>query len=129
MSLIQIIILVIVLTVWWRLYARLKSDELTLREFVEWFLLWLAAAVVVLVPDTASYLAFQVGVGRGSDLVTYLALLLVFYLIFKLFLRLEKFERQLTAIVRELALNNAARNSPLANRTSSEERVARNDQT
>ncbi len=127
MSLIQIIILVIVLIVWWRLYARLKSDELTLREFVEWFLLWLMAAVVVLVPEAASYLAFQVGVGRGSDLVTYLALLLVFYLIFKLFLRLEKFERQLTAIVRELTLKDARRNSPLANKTSSEQRVASNE--
>ena len=104
MSAIQIILLVIILIIIWRLYRRLASDELTRREFVEWFLLWLAVAFLVIVPETASYLAQLVGVGRGSDLVVYLALLLAFYLLFKIFVRLEHTERDLTAIVRELAL-------------------------
>lgn len=109
MSLIQIFILVVVLVVWWRLYRRLKASELTLVEFVEWFLLWAAVAAVALVPDVTSYAASLVGVGRGSDLVTYLALLLVFYLVFKLFVKLEKLERQLTGLVRSLALKPGER--------------------
>lgn len=104
MSAIQIILLVIILIIIWRLYRRLASGELTRREFVEWFLLWLAVAFLVIVPETASYLAQLVGVGRGSDLVVYLAVLLAFYLLFKIFVRLEHTERDLTAIVRELAL-------------------------
>ncbi len=104
MSLIQLFILVIVLAVWWRLYRRLQARELTVVEFVEWFLLWVAVAVVAMVPDVTSYLARLVGVGRGVDLVTYLALLLVFYLVFKLFVKLEKIERQFTSLVQKLAL-------------------------
>ncbi len=106
MSIIQIILLIIVLVIFWRLYKRLAVGELTKREFVEWFLLWLVAAFLIIVPDTASYLAQLVGVGRGSDLVIYLSVVLAFYLLFKIFVRLERHERELTRIVRELALRN-----------------------
>jgi len=98
MTFIQIILLVLVLVILWRLYQRLAAGELTRREFVEWFLLWLAAGYLVIVPETSSYLAAVVGVGRGSDLVVYLAIILVFYLLFKIFLRLERSERALTTI-------------------------------
>lgn len=104
MTTIQIILLVIVLVIFWRLYKRLAAQELTRREFAEWFLLWLAVAFLVIVPDTASYLAQLVGVGRGSDLVVYFAILLTFYLLFRIFLRLERNERALTTIVRQLAI-------------------------
>lgn len=106
MSIIQIILLIIVLVVFWRLYKKFVVQELTKREFVEWFLLWLLVAFLVIVPDTASYFARLVGVGRGSDLVVYLALLLAFYLLFRIFIRLERSERELTTIVRELALKD-----------------------
>ncbi|MDZ4229704.1 MAG: DUF2304 domain-containing protein [Candidatus Veblenbacteria bacterium] len=104
MTIIQFILLVVVLLILWRLYRRLVGGELAKREFVEWLLLWLAVAFLVLVPDSASYLANLVGVGRGSDLVVYAAVVLAFYLLFKIFLRLERNERELTTIVRSLAL-------------------------
>lgn len=107
MSAIQIVILLIVLLIWWRLYLRFKNAELNVREFVEWFALWLVVAGLTILPDAASYFATLLGVGRGVDLVLYLALLLVFYLLFKIFLRLEKSERQLTKVVREIALREA----------------------
>lgn len=112
MSIIQIVILVVVLMVWWRLYTRLRANELTVPEFVEWFLLWSAVAVVAMAPGVTSYAAALVGVGRGADLVTYLSLLLVFYLVFKLFVRLEKLERLLTKLTRGLALKNSDDNKP-----------------
>ena len=78
MSVIQIVILLFVLYVWLRLYLKFKKGELLLREFVEWFALWLLVALVTILPDAASYVANLLGVGRGADLVVYLALLLIF---------------------------------------------------
>ncbi len=104
MSGIQFFILLVVLAVWWRLWGRLRSGELTPGAFVEWFALWAAVGVVGLVPEVASYLAQVLGVGRGSDLVVYLALLLLFYLSFKVFVRLEQLNRNITTLVRTLAL-------------------------
>ncbi|MFZ5390886.1 MAG: DUF2304 family protein, partial [Patescibacteria group bacterium] len=48
--------------------------------------------------------------GRGSDLVVYLAVLILFYLVFKMVVRLEKIEQQLTMIVRSLAKPNSPSN-------------------
>ncbi len=104
MSLIQIIILLSVALVWWRLFTRLQASELRIVEFLEWWTLWLVIGVVTVLPETASYVARLVGVGRGSDLVTYVALLLIFYLLFKIFVRLERSNRELTRVVRGIAL-------------------------
>ncbi|MFA4937506.1 MAG: DUF2304 domain-containing protein [Patescibacteria group bacterium] len=104
MSAIQIIILLFVLIMWWRLYLKFKSNELSLREFLEWFIFWLVVSVLTLVPDTSSYLASVLGVGRGADLVVYFALLIIFYLMFRIFMKLERNERRLTKIVSELAI-------------------------
>jgi small membrane protein len=107
MMLIQIVFLLVVLTVWWRLFLRLRTGELTFRQFVEWFLLWLIIGFVVLVPDSVSYLAAVLGVGRGSDLAIYGAIMLILYLLFKLFARQERQEHQLTQVVRSLALKDS----------------------
>ncbi|MFH1111909.1 MAG: DUF2304 domain-containing protein [Patescibacteria group bacterium] len=104
MSAIQIIILLFVLIMWWRLYLKFKANELSLREFLEWFIFWLVVSVLTLVPDTSSYLASVLGVGRGADLVVYFALLIIFYLMFRIFMKLERNERRLTKIVSELAI-------------------------
>ncbi|MEK7497061.1 MAG: DUF2304 family protein [Patescibacteria group bacterium] len=104
MSLIQIIIILAVLSVWWRLFSRLRAQEIKRSEFWEWLLLWLVIGVVGLEPKIASYMADVVGVGRGSDLIIYLSILLVFYLLFKIFVRLEKFDKNLTKVVRAIAI-------------------------
>ncbi|MBU1038690.1 DUF2304 domain-containing protein [Patescibacteria group bacterium] len=103
MTLIQIILLLLVLLAIRRLYIRFSNRDIGKGEFSAWLLLWLAALLVIALPQTASYLALWVGVGRGSDLVVYLAVLILFYLVFKMVVRLEKIEQQLTIIVRSLA--------------------------
>ncbi len=72
-----------------------------------WSLLWIAVGVVVMLPDSTTFLAHRLGVGRGVDLVTYLALLFIFFLLFRLFSRIEELERDITRLVREIALQRA----------------------
>jgi hypothetical protein len=64
---------------------------------------------VVVRPETASAVAGLFGVGRGADVVVYLALAAAFYLIFRLFAKLEDIDRQLTKIVRAEALKDLPR--------------------
>ncbi len=108
MTLIQYILLLMILIFGWRLWNKYKARELGVVEFVSWLAFWLLAAVIVAAPDLSSYLAAVAGVGRGSDLVLYIGLVLAFWLIFRVYVRLEKFERDLTAVVRGLAGDNKA---------------------
>jgi len=104
--LIQIILLIVIAAVIARLIMKLKSKELSGRQFLLWLVLWLLAAVAAAWPDLTVRLANLVGVGRGSDLVVYAAMVFLFYFIFRLLLRIERIEKNLTKLVRQEALKD-----------------------
>lgn len=104
--LIQIILLILIALIILRLFAKLKSKELSGKQFSGWLAIWLLAGIVVIRPDLTVRVANYVGIGRGSDLVVYSALIFLFYFIFRLLLRIENMEKNLTKVVRDEALNN-----------------------
>ena len=67
----------------------------------------LAALVLVVYPSLATRLAHALGVGRGVDLLIYLALLGQGFLILLLFSSLRAMGQKLTIVLRELALVTA----------------------
>ena len=71
-----------------------------------WSIGVITGLIVVWYPDTASLLADMFGIGRGSDLVVYLAVVLLFVLVLQLHVSHVRLERQLTKIVREEALKD-----------------------
>lgn len=101
---IQVILLAFLVFAVLRTVERYRNRAIPARWFIFWILFWGAVAVAVLVPKTTEYLARAVGVGRGVDAVLYLAVVTVFYLVFRLFVRMERMEADITKIVRELAL-------------------------
>jgi len=103
---IQVILIVFIFFAVLRTVERYRARAIPTRWFIFWVLFWVTVAVAVLVPKTTEYLARLVGVGRGVDAVLYFAVVTVFYLVFRLFVRLERIERDITKIVRELALHN-----------------------
>lgn len=95
-------ILLAALVLTWR---RAKQGALSRREAILWSLLWIGAGIVVLNPWVANWFADTVGVGRGVDAVLYVSIALIVYLLFRIFLRLDKAERDLTKLVRRIALD------------------------
>ena len=59
---------------------------------------------MVIQPDLTSSLAKLFGVGRGADVVVYLALVGLFFMVFRLMVKIEKLEREITKVVRNKAL-------------------------
>ncbi|MEA3248770.1 MAG: DUF2304 family protein [Patescibacteria group bacterium] len=104
MLLIQIFILGFVAFALWRTVGRFRAGELKRSALALWSVFWVALAVVTLLPHSTSWLASVVGVGRGVDVVIYLAIIVLFYLVFRIFLRLEKIEHDITLVVREMGL-------------------------
>lgn len=104
MTLFQIIVLVFIGLVSIKILKKYQEKVIGSREMIFWSLLWLIAALLIILPGTTSFLASQLGIGRGVDLVIYIALFLNFYLIFKLVIKVEKQEKNLTELVRKIAL-------------------------
>ena len=87
-----------------RVLIRYRRGGLRLLHLGLWVLFWGGVIVVAVHPTTTDRLANILGVGRGVDTAMYLSLLLIFYLLFRSFAKIEDMDRQLTRIVRANAL-------------------------
>jgi len=81
-----------------------RQNALSRTETFLWSALWIAGAVVTLLPEVTTFFASVIGVGRGADAVTYVSVAVLFYLTFRIFLRIDKLDREITELVRRDAL-------------------------
>lgn len=85
---------------------RAWQGAISWTEGALWSALWIAAGVVVLLPQTASMIASLFGVGRGVDVIVYASVTLLFILVFRLFVTLDRLDQKLTELVRRDALRD-----------------------
>lgn len=78
------------------------------RVGLAWGLLWIAAAVAIAKPELTAAVARALGIGRGTDLVLYFAILFMIFGFFAVYVRLRRIESDLTRVVRELAIRSAS---------------------
>jgi hypothetical protein len=83
---------------------RFRDGKMSIGMLLVWILIWLFVVIISIYPDLTNYLAIYSGIGRGLDFVLILGLLLSFYLIFKMYNKIETIEEELTDLVRELAI-------------------------
>lgn len=62
----------------------------------------------ILFPSYTNAIAHKLGVGRGADLLFYLAILFFLFVTLKIFSRLKRMEQQITEIVRRQAIKEAS---------------------
>jgi len=109
MTVIQIILVAFSAFALFGVVSRFRRGDLTLTRLCLWIVFWAAVIFVTLRPDTTSRLATRLGVGRGADVAVYLALVAAFYLLFRLYVKIEEVERQITKLTRETALKDLDR--------------------
>ncbi|MDD2656718.1 MAG: DUF2304 domain-containing protein [Patescibacteria group bacterium] len=91
-----------ILTVWQKKQKTLLGNKATFF----WIVFWLALTLVVFWPNSTQILADYIGIGRGVDLVIYVSIACIFYLIFKMNLKIEGLKRDLTDVVRTESLES-----------------------
>lgn len=109
MTIIQIFLLVAFCAGLVLAWKRAKQGAISRREAVAWSGLWIVAAAVVIRPEISSLLAHSVGIGRGSDLAMYLAVIVLFVMVFNLFVQHHRQQREITDLVRREALKDLER--------------------
>ena len=70
---------------------------------------WTFATALILYPGVSTRIANSVGIGRGVDLVTYSLLVVFLWAHYQQYLRYKRVENEVTALVRELGIVQAAR--------------------
>jgi hypothetical protein len=69
-----------------------------------WVLFWIAGMGVVLVPNSTHRIAALFGIGRGVDFMFYISFAAVFFLLFRLHVKIEHVSRSVTKLTRMVAL-------------------------
>jgi len=85
-------------------YKRRKEGFLGLSGFLFWSLFWIFVAVVVAVPESANSAARLFGIGRGADFAIYSSIGLIFFILFRLHIKIESIGRDITKLTRHQAL-------------------------
>lgn len=105
--LIKIILLGFIVFVVGRVIGRWRTGDVGGAEVTLWLLFWAAVASVVIWPQVTDPVAQYMGVARGADLLVYVSVLVLFFLVFRLLATTHRLDRQLTTLTREVAIDRA----------------------
>jgi hypothetical protein len=82
------------------------------RIVVFWLSVWLSGSIAIVWPHSTAVVAHALGIGRGADLLLYSSVLVMFVAFFYVYARFRRLERQITLLVRRLAIQNVAKAAP-----------------
>ena len=101
----QIIALLILIFFISKLIIQWKKKTISPNEFFFWLIFWSIAGLLIIFIKPIDKLVMDMGFSSsGINLIFYVAVLFLFYLIFKMRLRMVKMERDITELSRELSL-------------------------
>lgn len=106
---IQIILLALILFFISRVVLRAREKLIPTKTAAFWLVIWLVALIGVILPKTTTQIAEVFGVGRGVDIIVYVSMALLFYLVFRIYVMIEDLRRDITTLVRQIALQNATK--------------------
>ncbi len=88
-----------------RLFQQKKKKQINGNEFVFWLSFWGLGAIAIIFLKQLDQLVEILGFsGSGINFLLYLAILSLFYLIFKLRLKINKLDKDLSDLVRHITL-------------------------
>ena len=102
----QIIALIIIAFFLARLFWQKQKKKIGWNEFLFWLLFWVVAASAILGIKWIDAFLQEAGFSsRGIDILFYLAVILLFYLVFKIRIKLERIEKDITELTRKEAIS------------------------
>ncbi|MBT3690784.1 DUF2304 domain-containing protein [Candidatus Woesearchaeota archaeon] len=107
MDFIQIIILIFALFAFSRVILNIKNR----LESMFWMVFWLGVMAAAIYPTFVIKLAEILGVSSGIYLSIYATLIVLSYMIFRLYAKLEDTEKKITKIIRTVAIKNESKTS------------------
>jgi len=92
----RILVIIFVIFALSRAFLRFRDKSISFRELLFWFVIWTITIVLIFEPDISNYAAKFLGMGRGADTIFFLAIVFLFYSTFRLYVKLDKLDRDIT---------------------------------
>ncbi|MBU0647091.1 DUF2304 family protein [Patescibacteria group bacterium] len=101
----QTLALIVIVFFLARLFWQKQKKQIAIAEFIFWLFFWLISAGAIISLKWLDKIVANLGFSAsGINILLYLSVTVLFYLIFRLRLKLSKIERDITKLVRHIAL-------------------------
>lgn len=101
MTIVKIITVIFVAFTWSRAMLRFHDKALGYSGFIFWSGIWAIVLIVVFNPGIADKTASLLRLQRGADAMFYFSTILLFYLIFRLYVKLDSIDQSLSRLNEE----------------------------
>lgn len=105
----QILLSTLIIFVITRTFIAYKKGSLSGGFTFLWIIFWLGGLFLIWQQQLAIEIAHRLGISRGVDLVIYVSLIIIFYLIYRLMVWMNEIDRKITELVRKIALKGKKR--------------------
>ena len=95
-----------------RALSRFRRREQTVRELLVWFVVWIGIASVSVYPPVLDVMPAFIGIKSGVNVLIYFGMVVLFYGLFRLVVKVEELEYRISEMNRKMALR---RNSDESN--------------
>lgn len=89
-----------------RVILRTRDRAISPMEGIFWSMIWISIIVVAILPNTATFVSELMGIQRPIDVAVYTAITAMLYLLFRLYVKIDAVERDVTRLVEEIAIND-----------------------
>ncbi len=104
---IQIVATGIILVIFGQLALRVIKDKTSIVKILFWLIFWAGALVLIWLPQgTIDSIGQFFGVEKGLDLVVYMSIIILFYIVLRIYGKVDKLQKNITKLVREIAKTN-----------------------
>lgn len=83
---------------------RFRDESFSNSVFALWTIVWVIIIIVTIFPSITTYFANFFGIGRGLDSVYIVSILFLFYIVFKLYNKMEQQKKRINELVSQLTL-------------------------
>lgn len=91
-----------------RSWLRLKKGNESVLEFIFWSFVWMGVVFIMFFRDLVDIIALKYfDVGRGIDLIVYVSIVVLFYLVFRVYSKAEILEQDITKLTRTIAIEES----------------------
>ena len=96
MTLIKLFILIFVSFALSRVVLRYKEAQIKTGTLFFWIIIWTGTLFFVFYPNVSDRIANKIGLSRGTDTLFFLGIMISFYLIFKIYVKISEVDKNLT---------------------------------
>lgn len=101
----QILAIIIIFFFLVRLFEQKRKNKITANEFTTWLIFWLIALTAIIFLKKIDTLVADLGFsGTGINVLVYLAVLALIYLVFRMRLNMAKMEKNISELNQALTL-------------------------